>query len=226
MYTYVTKGEVKPYKSICRSMLQQMVNSLKKRYGITAQIQLIGSGANNLVTRNGNSSFDLDYNLILQSMPDEYMENTARLKDTVRTELDRHIVNGFSHGQDSTASVTYIYHKDGKDCFHFDLGIILCGTDGRSYRLINNKTQGAYIWNEVMDTRNIHRMAQAIYQRKDWNQLRAKYLELKNYHLRQQDSLPSYDIYAEAVNLTYNEVNKHVKSIRQQPHSAADGSSR
>lgn len=49
MYTYVTKGEVKPYKSICRSMLQQMVNSLKKRYGITAQIQLIGSGANNLV---------------------------------------------------------------------------------------------------------------------------------------------------------------------------------
>ena len=204
MYTYVTKGEVKPYKSICRSMLQQMANSLKKRYGITAQIQLIGSGANNLVTRNGNGSFDLDYNLLLQSVPDEFTKNTARLKDTIRSELDRHIISGFSYGQDSTASVTYIYHKDDKECFHFDLGIILCGSDERSYRLINDKTNNAYIWNEIMDTRGIRRMAQEIHKRKDWNHLRVNYLDLKNDHLKHHDTIPSYDIYAEAVNLTYN----------------------
>ena len=47
-------------------------------------------------------------------------------------------------------------------------------------------------------------MAQIIHQRKDWNHLRVNYLDLKNDHLRQQDDLPSYNIYAEAVNLTYN----------------------
>jgi len=185
-------------------MLQQLVSELRKKYGMITQIQLIGSGANNLVTRNGNSSFDLDYNLLLQSVPDELMRNTVRLKDTIRTELDRHITDGFSHGQDSTASVTYIYHKDDKECFHFDLGVILCGADGQSYRLINDKINNAYIWNEIMDTRNIRRMAQAIHKRKDWNHLRENYLDLKNDHLKHHDTIPSYDIYAEAVNLTYN----------------------
>lgn len=204
MYQYVTKSKIKPYKNICRNMLQQLVSELRKKYGMITQIQLIGSGANNLVTRNGNGSFDLDYNLLLQKIPEEFVKNTGRLKDVVRSELDRHIISGFSYGQDSTASVTYIYHKDGKECFHFDLGVILCGADGRSYRLINDKTNNAYIWNEIMDTRNIHRMAQAIHKRKDWNHLRVSYLDLKNDYLRQQDDLPSYDIYAEAVNLTYN----------------------
>lgn len=204
MYQYVTKSKIKPYKNICRNMLQQLVSELRKKYGMITQIQLIGSGANNLVTRNGNGSFDLDYNLLLQSVPDECTKNTARLKDTIRSELDRHIISGFSYGQDSTASVTYVYHRNGRECFHFDLGIILCGSDERSYRLINNKVQSVYIWNEVMDTRNIRRMAQEIHQRNDWSQLRKEYLNLKNAHLEKQDGLPSYDIYAEAVNLTYN----------------------
>lgn len=204
MYQYVTKSKIKPYKNICRNMLQQLASELRKKYGMITQIQLIGSGANNLVTRNGNGSFDLDYNLLLQSVPDEFTKNTARLKDTIRSELDRHIVDGFSHGQDSTASVTYIYHKDGKECFHFDLGVILCGADRQSYRLINDKTNNAYIWNEIMDTRSIRRMAQEIHQRNDWSQLRKEYLNLKNAHLEKQDGLPSYDIYAEAVNLIYN----------------------
>lgn len=206
MYQYVTKSKIKPYKNICRNMLQQLVSELRKKYGMITQIQLIGSGANNLVTRNGNSSFDLDYNLLLQSVPDELMRNTVRLKDTIRTELDRHITDGFSHGQDSTASVTYIYHdSNGKELFHFDLGLIRNVKDGESYRLINDKNSDAYIWNQVFDTRLLHTRAEAIHKRGRWNNLRKAYLDMKNMYLKEQRQTPSYEIYAEAVNQIYQQ---------------------
>lgn len=38
-------------------------------YGIEVRIVLVGSGTSNMVTRNGKGRFDLDYNLVLSSIP-------------------------------------------------------------------------------------------------------------------------------------------------------------
>ena len=205
MYRYVSNAEIKPYKAICRSMLLSTTKELRKVYGITSQILLIGSGAARLVTRNGSGPFDLDYNLILQKIPQEYSINPEKIKKLIRITLDSHLVSGFSNGQDSTASITYVSHaKTGNPVFHFDLGIIRKDKKGFSYRLINDKKNKAYIWNKVMDSKNIDAMVREINRSHGRPSLRKEYLALKNKHLENQDGLPSYDIYAEAVNHIYS----------------------
>lgn len=64
MYEYVAKSVVKPYKAYCQSLLNSLKDNLKKKEGISVEIELIGSVASNMVTRNGKEPFDLDYNIV------------------------------------------------------------------------------------------------------------------------------------------------------------------
>ena len=117
MYTYVTKTELKPYKTFCHKVLTELQQQLKTE-GIIVSINLIGSGAENLVTQNDNGEFDLDYNLTLTAIPEKYLDNLHALKDKIRTGLDK-IMSQKSpseitfhtppHGQDSTSVITYRY---------------------------------------------------------------------------------------------------------------------
>lgn len=54
-----------------------------------------------MVARNGNAPFDLDYNLYIISMPDEFWNDLRKLKETVRCSLNNAVGNSFfSDGKD------------------------------------------------------------------------------------------------------------------------------
>lgn len=124
MYEYVTNAEVREYRSYCAGILTDLRDRLLDK-DINTQFILVGSGAKNMVMRDGNGSFDLDYNLRIINMPEMYKNNLKRLKDLIRGELNS-IVKGswFSDGKDSTSVITAIICDSIGVKFKIDVAII------------------------------------------------------------------------------------------------------
>ena len=108
-YEFVYESEAKRYRSDCSRTLKKTCELLREK-GISAQFTLVGSGARNMITRNGDGPYDLDYNLLVVKADDEYRDPLL-LKDTIRNTLNK-AVGGkfFSDAQDSTSCLTALLH--------------------------------------------------------------------------------------------------------------------
>lgn len=214
MYRIVDKAECRKYRSDCSVMLKKVCSLLKEK-GISAQFALVGSGARNMVTRNGDGPFDLDYNLEIVKAPEEYWSDLRHLKDTIRALLDRAAsLKCFSESQDSTSCLTALLHfkDEPKIEFSFDVAIVTKNSKGNFCRLIHNKNvlgfgEDQYVWNEIPDSRDVAQKAKRIKSEGLWLDVRDRYIERKNMYLsRQRDKdHPSFVVYVEVVNETYFE---------------------
>lgn len=211
-YRIVYESESKRYRSDCSAVLKETCKLLKSK-GITAQFVLVGSGARNMITRNGDGPYDLDYNLVIIKADGKYRRDLRLLKDTVRNTLNR--AEGkdfFSNFQDSTSCLTALLHfKDSPDVeFSFDVAIITKNQNGNYMRLIRNKNtycvgQDQYTWNEVRNSHWVKDKADALKKARLWEKVRNRYVELKDQYLMRNDrNHPSFVVYVETVNEIYN----------------------
>ena len=210
-YEFVYESEAKRYRSDCSRTLKKTCELLRAK-GISAQFTLVGSGARNMITRNGDGPYDLDYNLLVVKADDEYRDPRL-LKDTIRNALNK-AVGGkfFSDAQDSTSCLTALLHfNDTPNVeFSFDVAIIKKNPNGNYMRLIHNKNMYAlswdqYTWNEVPNSHQVKDKADEIKEEGLWQEVRDRYLEKKNMYLSRQDcNHPSFVVYVEAVNEVYN----------------------
>ena len=210
-YEFVCESEAKRYRSDCSNVLKETCELLKEK-GISAQFSLVGSGARNMITRNGDGPYDLDYNLLVMKADNEYRDPRL-LKDTIRNALNK-AVGGkfFSDAQDSTSCLTALLHfKDTPNVeFSFDVAIIKKNPNGNYMRLIHNKnvyTLGwdQYTWNEVPNSHQVKDRADELKKAGLWQKVRDRYLEKKNMYLfRQNHDLTSFVVYVESVNEVYN----------------------
>ena len=207
-YEFVYESEANRYRSDCSDVLKETCELLKEK-GISAQFSLIGSGARNMITRNGEGPYDLDYNLLIMKAEERYWNDLRLLKETVRNALNRAERNElFSDAQDSTSCLTALLHfKDTPNVeFSFDVAIIKKNPNGNYMRLIHNKPWNQYTWNEVPRSHQVKDRADEIKKEGLWQEVRDKYLEKKNMYLSRQDrNHPSFVVYVEAVNEVYNE---------------------
>ena len=63
MFRIVDDSECRRYRQDCAKVLTNVRDTLRDEKDIITQFTLVGSGARNMVTKNGNGPFDLDYNL-------------------------------------------------------------------------------------------------------------------------------------------------------------------
>ena len=169
MIRIVDEAECRRYRSDCSITLKKVCSMLKEK-GITAQFTLVGSGARNMVTRNGDGPFDLDYNLEIIKAPNEYWNNLRHLKDIVRVLLDKAAdLQCFSESKDSTSCLTALLHfKDEQTVeFKFDVAIVARNSKGILCRLIHNKNvlicgNEQYVWNEVPNSHDVAQKAKQI----------------------------------------------------------------
>ena len=213
MHRIVDKAECRKYRSDCAAVLKKVCFLLKEK-GISAQFALVGSGARNMVTRNGDGPFDLDYNLEIVKVPEEYRRDLRHLKDTIRVLLDRAAgMKCFSESQDSTSCLTALLHSkdESKIEFSFDVAIVTRNSKGNFCRLIHNKNvlgfgEDQYVWNEIPDSRDVAQKAKRLKSEGLWPDVRDRYIERKNMYLsRQRDKdHPSFVVYVEVVNETYH----------------------
>lgn len=205
MYEYVDRKLVQHHDRKCRKILEKLRQVLREEYGIDSQISLVGSGARNMVTRNGNGPFDLDYNLILQSYPKEFDHDLGRLKRVIRETIDSisRDVNFFP-GKDSRSVVTMLLTSPVSKApvFHADLAILSKNVDGDFQRLIHNKQIFAegHTWCKLPDSHRVGRRADMLRQQGYWAEVRKAYLDRKNWYLRSLHDRTSFQVYVETVN--------------------------
>lgn len=204
MFEYVSRREVAGYKAYCSDVLNRLKMKLEKEYGIRSYVTLIGSGAKNMVTRNGKGAFDLDYNLVFTFVPQEYEKSPDYLKNRSREILNSLVDKRFKPGKDSTSSIKYLVHaKDGKTVvFSFDVALIR--QDGGKFKLIHDKNRGVFIWNQIRDSGDLDKKVAMIKKSGRWNDVRNDYKKLKNGYLEESDKHhPSFAVYIQAVNQVY-----------------------
>ena len=212
MFRIVDEAECKRYRLDCSSVLKKVCLMLKEK-GISAQFTLVGSGARNMVTRNGDGPFDLDYNLEIIKAPEEYWNNLRSLKDTIRILLDKAAgLKCFSESQDSTSCLTALLHFKDEPAikFKFDVAIVSRNSKGKLRRLIHNKNawglgMDQYVWNEIPDSHNVAQKVKRLKAEGLWLTVRDRYVDRKNTFLSRwlDKDHPSFIIYIETVNEIY-----------------------
>ena len=207
-YKFVCESEAKRYRSDCSDVLKETCELLKEK-GISAQFSLVGSGARNMITRNGDGPYDLDYNLLIMKAEERYWDDLRLLKDTIRNALNK-AVGGkfFSDAQDSTSCLTALLHfNDTPNVeFSFDVALIKKNRNGNYMRLIHNKPWNQYTWNEVPHSHQVTDRANELKNAGLWEKVRDRYLDKKNMYLSRQDhNHPSFLVYVEAVNEVYSQ---------------------
>ena len=72
MCDYVNKNELIEPREIFNEWISNVQSEIKKEYGITFSYNPIGSGSRNMVIRRcDNDYFDLDFQIVMQSIPDD-----------------------------------------------------------------------------------------------------------------------------------------------------------
>lgn len=204
MYKYVPNTHINHYKAYCQDILDQLQRKLRKEHSIRMHSVLIGSGATNMVTKNGKAGFDLEYNLILTAVPRRLDRSPGELKDLIRETFEALVTDKYSAEQGSPSSITYRFHSmNGKRTeFCFDVSLI------RKYFRIRNKCQlvqndetGGLTWKQIPASSKQDSKVAAIKRAGRWEKVRERYLDRKNQQLLSRDrTRPSYTVYNEAVN--------------------------
>ncbi|MDY6366904.1 MAG: hypothetical protein SPL13_00065 [Clostridia bacterium] len=202
MFDYVyDKQELKELKNACETIIKNVQQSWLKDY-FTFQFILIGSGSNNLITKNGeNGEFDLDYNFILQKDKQGLINDPKKIKELFIKAFNEMNPNlGFKPAENSTSVITSKLIYGNRLHFSFDVAIMCEGNNGNYLKIVHNKVTGQYYWNEVRHSRNYQTKIKAIKDAGEWNDLRERYLKLKNQHLSKQEDIASFLILIQAIN--------------------------
>lgn len=212
MYEYVKKSEYAPVRKELELIINHVQTVMRKRYGLTFQFRLIGSGQRHLVTRikGGNRGYDFDYNLILTPPSDGYRYIAKVIKqdfiDALKIALQG---TNYSFPQDSTSSITIKVVDKGKKKIKYrcDFAIIYYGNHDSYegyYYLRNNKPQQSYQFVFRTSSFDIDEKVQEIIEDNGWPYIKEEYLSLKN--INEGNRKHSFSLYAEAVNNVYNQM--------------------
>lgn len=205
MYSYVPRATVRPARKVCTAFLTSVRGRLRAE-GINAQISSVGSAKHNMVTRDGDQPFDLDYDVLISSPG----IGQGALKETVLAAVRKAApAYGFRKVQDSTSAITCIHRRDGTDAidFHLDIGIIVMRDEDTGCRLIHDKDRNTYFLNEPVHFRDLEERVAVIKRYNKKNELRKIYLEKKNGYLKKGDrDHPSFVVYVEAVDQVYQKI--------------------
>lgn len=204
MYEYVTKAEYAPIRRELEKIINNVQKEMRKKYKITFQFRLIGSGKRHLVTRiqGGNRGYDFDYNLIIQ--PPECKPNVLkqRFMDAFKIALKG---TQYSFPKDSTSAITIkVIDKSNKKIRHScDFAIIYYENNGYYY-LKNNKKCGTYEFAFRALKSDIDEKAHDIISENGWPDIKDEYLWLKN--INEGNGKHSFSLYIEAINNIYNQM--------------------
>ena len=216
MYRYVEDKEfLKKAQSFSSKLMHELEEELREE-GINTQFFLVGSGARNMVTQNGDGPIDFDYNLNILSCDD--INDCRTIKETTRKVLNK-ILRSYNLDDvsDSTIPLTTgkMHYNDQPEMeFYIDICIVT-NDNGKWFRLKHEKTGfvnfDRYYWNESPNSKNYQRKSYAIKSVPGWwDEVRTEYIRLKNLYLRQNDhNHPSFICYIEAVNNIYNHMRQN-----------------
>lgn len=198
MYKYVSKKEIRDIREYCEEIIKKIQKSQLKDF-FTFSFYLIGSGKTNLITINGdNDTYDLDYNLILQKDKADLFSKPQKIKELFSKEFDKERNNFNIKKIENSSSVITLKFKDKKA--NVDIAILRKNNNGNYSKIIYDKNNNRYIWNEIKCSKNYQDNINLIKQQMCWNEVRDRYLFKKNSYLKQSKNISSFSILLETIN--------------------------
>lgn len=187
MCDYVNKNELIEPRKIFSEWISNVQSEIREEYGITFSYNPIGSGSRNMVIRRcDNDYFDLDFQIVMQSIPNNYNWNRdcKEFKDIFRTTFDKFKPKGFSFCEDSTQALTT---KNINKGYGFDIIITTYYEDGNFYILYNKKnTNNAnnedYEWVKRKDMNKYRERLSLVEGPEMWEYLRKVYKKKRHDH--------------------------------------------
>lgn len=219
MYEYVNKKEVDFARNEIEQIIHNVQDYLRENNILTFQYNLVGSASNHrhLVTRivNGNQGFDMDYNIIIQQINDDY-DNAKDIKTILMETFDRFLPKEFKNCENSSSVFTI--KKVDKSCkkikYSFDFAIVNYYVEDienpnydddyddpeeeyyeveRQQYISFNKTNNSYSW-ELRPIASDHRyMEQYVKTNGLWSELRELYIKHKNSEPTQKSRIIHYE---------------------------------
>lgn len=214
MYHFVADKEfLGLMKRDCSDTVNRLVQRINNDDFLRVRMEMVGSGAKNLITQNASEPVDLDYNLIIIEGIKGDINNGRRIKDYVKKIFDEVLSEkNMGASDDSTAclSTKYYYFKKCKNKteFKIDVAIVYESYLGLN-KLIHRKTgylrNDSWTWELVPDTCKISDKVKKLKERGLWLEVREIYLSKKNMYLKRNDYFhPSFVCYIETINEIYN----------------------
>ncbi len=198
MYKYVSKKEIRDIREYCEEIIKKIQKSQLKDF-LTFSFYLIGSSKTNLITINGdNGTYDLDYNLILQKDKADLFSKPQKIKELFSKEFDKERNNFNIKKIENSSSVITLKFKDKKA--NVDIAILRKNNNGNYSKIIYDKNNNRYIWNEIKCSKNYQDNINLIKQQMCWNEVRDRYLFKKNSYLKQSKNISSFSILLETIN--------------------------
>ncbi len=210
-YEFVHESEYGQNRRECSEILQKTCALLKEK-GISAVVTLIGSGGRNMVTRNGNGPYDLDYNLEIVKLDQDRIADLREMKELIRGAINQSLQGrGYADASSSTSCLTVKRFFSNMPIveFSFDVGIVMRNRRGNYMRLVQNKNGfglglDQYTWEEIPSSGDVKEKSDKLKQEGHWPEVRDAYLDLKNLYLQRWDKdHKSFVVYIEAVNQVY-----------------------
>lgn len=205
MCDYVNKNELIEPREIFGEWISNVQCEIKKEYGITFSYNPIGSGSRNMVIRRcDNDYFDLDFQIVMQSIPDDmdWDGDCKEIKDIFRNTFNKYKPQGFKDCKDRSQSLRT---KNLNLGFGFDI-IITCFDNNNNFYILFNKkdTNGAnnedYEWAIRKDMNKYRERLSLVEGPEMWNYLRNIYKNKRHKHMHDQEPKKhSYQLLNEAV---------------------------
>lgn len=211
-YQFATKKDVQAANKWCRSVLIDVQNLARDWF--TFDFRLIGSGGKHLVTYNEGQPFDLDYNIIIQKDKQHLIQQPDQIKDIFFKAFQKAFGNGieafnpssYTKINNSKSVITVKNIEYGNLAFSFDVAILRQHPNGYLEKIIFDKKNNRYIWNQVKDSKDLNDKVLLVKQRLGWNAVRERYLDLKNDSLSNNDETKSFSIFIQVINEFYQKL--------------------
>jgi len=214
MYHWIKDREfLGKMKRLCSDIVNQLVQEINKDDRMSVRAFLVGSGARNLFTQNGNQPIDLDYNLEIMDYDYYDFRNGREIKEYIRKKFNIVLEkNDFSDCQDSTSALTtgeIQFTQGSQTKFSIDICIVKQNSYGW-HRLIHNKYGNIYTdpyrWEIVRDSKGLDDRVEWLKNNDLWEEVRETYLDKKKSYLccPYDNNHPSFIVYIESVNEVYN----------------------
>ena len=125
MAEYVSKNEVRPYRTQFHNVFNEVHKECKKQGLTFSSPLLVGSAKRNLVVRHHNKGFDCDYQIFLQKNKNNM--SAKEIKLLLIKLFDKYMPDDYENCEDSTSAITIKKKSSTKKSsieFSYDVAII------------------------------------------------------------------------------------------------------
>lgn len=205
MCDFVNKNDLIKPREIFSEWISSVQREIRKKFKITFSYNPIGSGSRNMVIRRcDNNYFDLDFQIVIQSMPEDinWYNDCKKLKDIFRNTFNKCKPQGFKDCKDRSQSLRT---KNLNLGFGYDVIITCFDKDANFYILYNKKDSNKsnnkdYEWANRKEMKKYHERLTLVKEAKLWNYLREIYKNKRHEHMNDQEPKKhSYQLLNEAV---------------------------